>query len=74
MFELRRFTARVGVAVVVVVLAVVLAVGTAVGAVRSAIPARPAWTASDAARDATLTRVGIFAGIEESEQASTARR
>ena len=70
MFELRQFKTRVGVAVVVVVLAAAAAANAAGGAV----PTRGDWTATDTARDAALTHVGIFAGIEESERAPTSRR
>jgi hypothetical protein len=70
MYELRRFRTRVGMAVVVVV----LAAGAAASAAGGAAPGCGASTATDAARDAALTRVGIFAGIEESEQPPTSRR
>jgi hypothetical protein len=39
-----------------------------------ALPTCGASTATDAIRDAALARVGIFAGVEESEQGSAARR
>jgi hypothetical protein len=70
MFELRQVKTRIGTAVVVVL----LAAGAAPNPASSAMPTCAASTATDAVRDAALTRVGIFAGIEESEQSSTAPR